>query len=136
MTPIAYFFTHEKTEARYKKKKDKITREQAIRWVAEDIAKYLVTRNRNEEMSFMVAEFFNEDYFSGYFSLSYIDRRLLKRNKTWIGYYKLNKDVDTQKEIMDCLSNMKGIKVRKEIQTFKWQQPRNYQGTYHISYKG
>lgn len=137
MTPIAYFFTTEKVNARYKKKQDKISREDATRYIAEDIAKYLVTKNRDKDMTFIIADYFDDDYFSGYYSLKYINSRLLKRRKTEMGYFKLKvRDIKTQIEIIEQLKKISGIEVREEIEMFKWEHPRNYQSTYHVSYKG
>jgi hypothetical protein len=134
MKPIAYLY--EKNEARQEKKRDTITKEQALRWIAEDIAKYLVTNNKGEKMTFIIADYFDKELLSDYFSLRHIDRRFLKRKKTQMGYCKFNIDSDDQRDILAALSDIKGIRVNEEIETFKWHEPRNYQGTFYVSYKG
>lgn len=133
MKPIAYFFTTEKEYTRYKRKQDKISEKQAIRYIAEDIAKYIVKYGKE---SIIIAEWFDEDYFSGYISLKYIRWSMLKRKKTKMGYYKLDKTIDIQERIIEELKNIKGILVTEEVEEFKWEKPRGYVKTCHIEYTG
>jgi len=78
MKPLAYFYTIEKENARYKKKQDRITEEQAVKYIAEDIAKYIVKYGKRK---IIIAEWFDTDYFTGVISLNYIHWSILKRKK-------------------------------------------------------
>lgn len=139
MKPIAYFYTKDKVNARYEKKKAKITKEMAIQWLAEDIAKYVVQYSvrykKKHEVSFLIADFVSDDL-SGYDSLYHLHRSMLKRDKTSMAYYKFNRDVEFQEAVFDKLGSFKGIVVQEEIETFTWQRIRNYQKTVHVSYEG
>lgn len=139
LKPIAYFYTKDKVNARYEKKKAKITKEMAIQWLAEDIAKYVVQYSvrykKKHEVSFLIADFVSDDL-SGYDSLYHLNWSMLKRDKTRMAYHKFNRDVDFQQAIFDKLGSFKGIVVEEEIETFTWQRIRNYQKTVHVSYEG
>lgn len=139
MKPIAYFYTSEKINARYKKKVAKITKEMAIQYIAEDIAKYIVKNSarykKKYEVSFLIADFVSDDL-SEYDSLYHLNRSMLKRDKTRMAYHKFNRDVEFQQAVFDKLGSFKGIVVQEEIETFTWQRIRNYQKTIHVSYEG
>ena len=139
MKPIAYFYTSDKVNARYKKKKAKITREMAIQHIAEDIAKYVVQYSvrykKKCEVSFLIADFVSDDL-SGYDSLHHLRRSILKRDKTQMAYHKFNRDIEFQEAVFDKLRSFKGIVVQEEIESFTWQRIENYQKTVHVSYEG
>ncbi len=133
MKPLAYFYTIEKENARYKKKQDRITEEQAVKYIAEDIAKYIVKYGKRK---IIIAEWFDTDYFTGVISLNYIHWSILKRKKVRMGYYKLNKTIENQEKIIEKLKHIKGILVTEEIEKFKWEKPRGYVRTCYVEYIG
>ncbi|MNV41585.1 hypothetical protein D3C71_1332260 [compost metagenome] len=136
MKPLAYFYTKEKIDARYYRKEKKISKQKAVKYIAEDIAKHIATRKNAYTISFIVADIMNGNDFIGYESLSYISSYLLKRKKTRIGYFKLDKSIEVQEAIIDVLKSHKGIKVVEEIEVFTCKEIINYQKTYHVSYEG
>lgn len=134
MKPLATYLYNRDNE-NYRKQKEKMTEDEAIRYIAEDIAKYIVNGHKGYEMSFIIADFFDEDQFMGYDSLRNLRLSIMKRKKTKIGYYKLNRDVRVQMAIIEKLKTFKGIVVVEEVESFTWQRISNYQKTCHISYR-
>lgn len=136
MKPIAYFFTLEKEEKRYKKRVSKITEEQGIKWIAEDIALYLAKQRKGYKMSFLIANRFDTDYFSGYDSVRYLSTYYMKRKKTRMAYYKFTRDNEFQLKVLTELSKLKGIQIKEEIETFKYQPIYDYIKTCVVEYVG
>lgn len=136
MKPVAYFFTFEKEEKRYKKKVSKVTVEQAVKWIAEDISLYLAKRRKGYSMEFLIANRFDTDYFSGYDSIRYLSTSYMKRKKTRMAYYKFTRDNEFQLKVMAELSKIKGIQIKEKIETFKYQPIYDYIKTCVVEYIG
>ena len=128
LQPVGYFFTKEKIDARYKKKRDKITEEQAVRWIAEDMARYII--KYKEEVRILICNYANEDHF---WSGCRIDDYYFKRNKTYTAYYKFNKTIAFQEKVIETLKNMKEFHIVEQVDTFKWERIENYQKTVIIT---
>jgi hypothetical protein len=131
MKPIAYFYTTKKLNARYNKKKEKTTEDQAIKWIAEDIARKMISSN-SKEFSFIIADYMSDDDFSGYYSLTdaYF---LLKRSKARMASHKFEASIDFQEKVMNKLKQYKQFKFEEEVETFSsWRKIRGYKKTYHI----
>lgn len=135
MKPINLYYSTERENAKYNKKKDKITEEQAIKWVAESMAKYLV-RNSQSKMNILVAEYFNREDFWGYESLSYIESHKMRNDKARMAYHKYKWTVERQLKIIAALEAMTGIQVTKEEVEISWRKVTDYQGVYVIEYIG
>lgn len=135
MKPIALYYSTERENARYNKRKDKITEEQAIKWVAESMAKYLV-KSRNSKMSILVADYFNREDFWGYESLRYIEPHKMRNEKARMAYHKYHWTIEQQLAVIKELEAMKGVQVTKEEVEIKWRKITNYQGVYVIKYIG
>jgi tRNA G37 N-methylase Trm5 len=134
MKPIAYFFTTKKLNARYNKKKEKVTEDQAVKWIAEDVARNMVG-SRGKEFSFVIADYMNDDDFSGYYSLTNA-YYLLKRDKARMAYHKFKQDVDFQEKVMSKLMQYNQFTFEEEFETFSsWKKIKNYKTTYHIGIK-
>lgn len=140
MKPIAYFFTREKEKARYAKKEAKITKDQAITWIAEDLARYLVRQKAKYKhggtMHLVVADFMSREDVSGCEHIGGFDFRILKRKKTSMAYYKFKKDVAFQEAVVNTIRSYKGFSVHEEPHVFTWEFVENYQTTYVIRYEG
>lgn len=134
MKPLARYL-YKRDDANYRKRQAKMTEEQAVRFIAEDIAKFIVKRHKGYELSFIIADFFDEDQFMGYDSLRNLRLSMMNRKKTKIGYYKLSRDVRVQTAIIEKLKSFKGIVVEEEFEIFHWQRITNYQKTCHIRYQ-
>lgn len=130
MKPIAYFFTTEKIDKRYEKKKAKITEEQAIKWMAEDIARYVIKYNRKQEI--LICDYANEEYFWRGCNLRY-NSPYFKRDKTRMAYHKFKMTIELQEKIIDEVKKMKELKVEERVDTYTWQRIENYKKTYIIS---
>jgi tRNA G37 N-methylase Trm5 len=134
MKPIAYFFTTKKLNARYNKKKEKVTEDQAVKWIAEDVARNMVS-SRSKEYSFIIADYMNDDDFSEYYSLTDA-YYLLKRDKARMAYHKFKQDVDFQEKVMSELKQYNQFTFEEEHETFSsWKKIRDYKKTYHIGIK-
>jgi len=135
MKPLATFL-EAKDDERRQKMKSKITEEKAVRYIAEDIARYIVKRKKGYTVSFIIAEYMDEDDFAGYESLSFLRYNFRMRKKTTMGYYKFNRGIPFQEKIIEELKAIKGIQVEEEIETFKWERVDNYKKTCNVSYIG
>lgn len=136
MKPIAYFFSTEKRNRRYNKKKSKITEDQAIKWIAEDIAKYMIRNKSDKEFSFIVADYMSENDFSGYYSIKNLDNYVLRTPKAKMAYYKFNKDIVFQEKVFQSLKQYNMFCFEEEVEMFSgWKKIKDYQKTYHISLK-
>lgn len=140
LKPLRYFYTKEKVNARYEKKKAKITRDMAIRWIAEDIAKYIVKSKARYKsggkMRLIVADSMSHDDISGCENINRFRGNVLVRSKTKMGYYKFKGDIEFQEAVIDVIRTYKGFVVEEKPQTFTWEYVPNYKTTYKVTYEG
>lgn len=140
MKPIAYFFTSEKEKARYEKKKAKITQEMAIRWIAEDIARYIVKHKARYKnggtMRLIIAESMCHDDISGCECINRFRGNVLVRKKTKMAYWKFTIDHEFQEAVVDMIRTYKGFVVEEKPQKFTWEYVLNYKTTYKVTYEG
>lgn len=131
MKPVAYLLTIS-SDKRYNKRKARITKQQAIKWIAEDIARYVIRHNR--EVEILICKYANVDDFWYGCTLASYNVPYIKRNKTKMAYYKFNRDIEFQEEIINYLKSMKGIVVNENVEEFpKWKNIDNYKKTCVIS---
>lgn len=140
LKPIGYFFTKEKVDARYKKKKAKITRDMAIRWTAEDIAKYIVKDKARYKsggsMRLIVADSMSHDDISGCENINRFRGNVLVRKKTKMASYKSKIDIEFQEAVIELLRTYKGFVIEEKPQKFTWEYCPNYKTTYKVTYEG
>lgn len=140
LKPVAFFFTKEKNQARYDKKKAKITRDMAIRLIAEDIAKYIVKDKARYKsggsMRLIIADSMSHDDISGCENINHFRERVLTRNKTKMAYYKFKKDIEFQEAVIELLRTYKGFVIEEKPQKFTWEYVPNYKTTYKVKYEG
>ncbi|MET3209713.1 UNVERIFIED_CONTAM: thymidylate kinase [Paenibacillus sp. PvR008] len=134
MTPLAYFFTKEKVNKRFERRKSKMTREQMVRWIAEDIARYLI-QNKKSDVEFLVCTYANDDHFWRDCYLTGTAPYFLKRSKTKMAFYKFEKTLEVQEKIVDMLKQNKYVNVREFVEDFKWQRVDEYKKTVEITYR-
>jgi hypothetical protein len=137
MTPIAYFFTSEKEKKRYEKKESKITEEQAIKWIAEDIVRYLI-KYKNSSIDILICDYASDDHFwedccLNSFSAPYY----LKRDKTKMAFYKFKKTIEFQEKIVSKLKSFKNIRVIEKVEEDipSWKRINNYKKTIIVNYQ-
>lgn len=141
MKPIAFFFTQEKTDARYRKKEGKITKEMAIDTVAKGVAKYMVNHSAHYKkpatMHFIICEYMSEEDFGGYHHLDQLTAwRFFSKPKARMAYRKFRKDTEMQEAIIEKLRSFKGFVVEEEYQEWSYHYIENYKKTVHVTYSG
>lgn len=129
MKPIAYFFTTEKINKRYAKKKAKITEAQAVQWMAEDIVQYMIKHKSKE--TFFICDYASKDDFGNGYTLSSA-YYLFKRAKTKMAFYKFKIDADFQEKVIEYIRSLNLVNIKEEIETFSWQHIKNYKKTVHL----
>jgi hypothetical protein len=134
MKPIAYFFTNEKMDKRYNKKLNKITEQQAVKWIAEDIVRYIIKHNKST-IDILICDYASEDDFWNDCTLKQRPY-YIKRDKTRMAYYKFKMDIAFQERIIEYIKSCKDIDVKEETQHFSsWKRIDNYKKTVVISAK-
>lgn len=134
MKPVAYFYTTEKINARYEKRKSKITEDKMVKWIAEDIIRYLI-KNKKSEIEFLVCTFAREDDFWVDCYLTGTAPYYLKRSKTKTAFYKFKKTLEIQEKIIDELKRSKYLNVTEFVKDYSWRRVDNYRKTVEITYK-
>jgi len=135
MKPIAYFFTSEKEKKRYKKKEDKITEAQAVKWIAEDIVRYLI-RNKEYDVAILICDWANENDFWEDCCLTGTVPYYLRRKKTIMAFYKFKKTIKLQEKIVDKLKEYKSVAVTEKIEDLpSWKRINSYKKTVIITYR-
>ena len=138
MKPVANYFTTEKENLRYRKREAKITKELMVRYIAEDIAEYIVKRSahnkkkKHHQLSFIIADYASQE---DYNSLVFIPGSMMRRKKTRMAYHKFKRDIETQEAIIEKIGSFKGMIVEEIIEEFTWERIENYQKTVFISYE-
>jgi hypothetical protein len=133
MKPIAYFFTTEKINARYNKKREKITEDQAIRWIAEDIVRYLIKYKFNIDI--LICDYASQDDFWTDCTLRYGYPYYIKRKKTQMAFHKFKMDIEFQEKIIEQVKTFTMIEVIEKIENYTWQRINNYKKTVIIKLK-
>lgn len=133
MKPIAYFFTTDKMDKRYHKKCSKITEQQAIKWIAEDIVRYIIKHNKST-IDILICDYANDGYFWSDCTLKYRPY-YIKRSKTRMAYYKFNMDIPFQEKIIDYVKTFNVVEVKEDVQKFTWERIDNYKKTVVIKAK-
>lgn len=132
--PIAYFLTTEKVNARYDRKRKKITEEQAIRWMAEDLARTLLRKKQRGKEIFLICDSAVEDdfwYGCTLFSLHY---SFVHRKKTKMAFHKFTWTIERQEEILNTLKKLlPELQIKELHETFSWNRITNYKKTVHLS---
>ena len=135
MKPIAYFFTSEKERKRYEKKQSKITEEQATKWIAEDIVRYLIKHKRSS-IDILICDYANDDHFWDDCDLNGVAPYYLKRDKTKMAFYKFKKTIEFQEKVVNELKSFKGVKVIEKVENISsWKQIENYKKTVIIKHQ-
>jgi len=135
MTPLAWYYSSEKEKIRYKKKNEKITEEQAVKWIAEDIIRYLV-RNKKSTIDILICTYANDDYFWDECDLNGVAPYYIKRDNTKMAYYKFVKTLEFQEKIIDALKKNKLVEVVETVEVFSpWKRIENYVKTIEVRYK-
>lgn len=132
MKPLAYFFTTEKINARYNKKKAKITKDKAIKWIAEDMVRHVLER-KNNEIDLLICDYASEDSFWSDCSF-YTKPYYITRPKSKMAFYKFKKwNVELQIKLIKELQKYKDITITETVETFSnWERIDNYQKTVSI----
>lgn len=135
MKPIAYFFTKDKINKRYEKKVAKITEGQAVKWIAEDIAKYAL-KYRRSGVAIMICDRANDDYFWSDCCLS-VAPYYIKRDNARMAFYKFDRTIEFQEKIMNKLKEFNEIAVKETIEDlgYRKQFVQNYKKTVVIKAK-
>lgn len=136
MEPLAEYLTKRDKKIN-EKKKDKISEYEATKWIAEDMVSYIVKYNSN--MHLIVADSIHREDLSGYESIDDMYRgNIIKRKKAKMAYWKFNKTIEFQENVLDEIRKIRGMKVEELEVDFGWRMNsiKNYQGTYKISIEG
>lgn len=134
MTPLALYYSKERINKRYEKKRSKITEEQAIKWIAEDIARYLI-QNKKSSIDILICEYANDDHFCSECDLTGAAPYFIKRKKTKMAFYKFNRTLEFQEKIINKLKSMKTIKVTQKVEDFSsWKRIDNYKKAITVRY--
>lgn len=111
--PIAIFLDSDFLKERKNKKKDRITEEQAFKWISEDIIRYCIKYNR--EIECMVCKWASRDDWGNGASFSnfstYIDRK-----KTEMAYYKYRMDIERQLRFVEYLKGVKSLEITEKVE--------------------
>lgn len=135
MKPIAYFFTSEKERKRYEKKQSKITEEQATKWIAEDIVRYLIKHKRSS-IDILICDYANEDHFWNDCDLTGAAPYYLKRAKTKMAFYKFKRTIEFQEKIIEKLKVDKNVIVEEVFEDYSsWKRIDNYNKTVYVYHK-
>lgn len=135
MTPLAYFFSSKKENMRYEKRNNKITEQQSIKWISEDIVRYLI-KYKKSTIKIMICTYSNDDHFWGDCDLNGTAPYYLKRKKTKMAFYKFTKTLDFQERIANELKKNKFINVVEEVETLdSWKRIENYVNTVAVKHK-
>lgn len=135
MRPLAnYLFKRQ--DRKYKKATDSITQEQAVKWIAEDLVKYIVKYNRS--MYLIIADYIDDEDLSGYTCLNFLRGSEISRGKTKRAYYKFDRDIDYQIKVLTEIKVISGVMVESVEEDFGWREQsiRNLHGLYKISIEG
>lgn len=134
MSPLAYFYSTEKMNRRYERKKAKVTEDQAIKWIVEDIIRYLI-KNKKSTIDILICEYANDDHFWGDCDLNGAAPYYIKRNKTKMAFYKFKRTLEFQEKIIDKLKLFNTVKVFEKIDAFNsWRRIENYKKTVTVAY--
>jgi hypothetical protein len=126
MKPLAYFFSSDKVNKRYEKKKEKITEQQAIKWIAEDIMRYVI--KYKTEIEILICDFASSYDFDSDCTF-YTRPYYIKRSKTRMAFYKFERDVEFQEKIISYIKELYVAQVIEKVEKFTWQRINNYQKT-------
>lgn len=125
MKPLAHYYSTEKINAIYNKRKSKITEELMIKWISQDIIRYLI-KNRKSVVEFMVCSYANEEHFWSDCYLNGVSPYYIKRAKTRMAFYKFTKSIEIQEKIIDELKASKYINVLEYVEDHKWRRVDDY----------
>lgn len=134
MKPLAYFYSKDKVDARYEKRKSKITEDNMIKWISEDIVRYLI-KNRKSVIEFMVCSYANEDHFWSDCYLTGTAPYYLKRDKTRMAFYKYSKTLEVQEKIVEELKKNKYVHVIQYVGDNTWRRVDNYVKNVEVRYR-
>jgi hypothetical protein len=137
--PIVLYYEPQRAAARHEKQVQTLTRENAIRIVAKEIAKNVA--RSNYPLFLLVCEWMDNDLESNVTALWSFNFYLnfLKSNKSKISYSKYfsnlpRLDLGWQEEIFADLKTIKGIKVEEMVEThYKRYEVKGYQKTIVVS---
>ena len=129
-TSISYFSSSESLNAKYIRKAKAINREQAITWMAEDIANYMIQSQASTQY-LILCDFASEEYVGqGY---TFHKNFFFKRQKTKMAYYKYNMDISLQNEIVDRLKQNVRLKIKEKRTDYEGHHVKGYYKTFIIS---
>lgn len=127
--------TTEKINRRYEKKKNKISEDTAIKWIAEDIVMYLI-KNRKSRIDILICTYASEDDFWRDCTLNSTVPYFLKRKKTRMAFYKFTKTIEFQEKVIDKLKMNRMVDVVEEDEEISsWQKINNYKKAVVVKYK-
>lgn len=133
MKPVISHYAVVRLYKRYEKKKAKITKEQGISWVAEDIAKYMI-RSNEKTFKFLLAEYVDSDLYPRHYCLGRLyTYPFIRRSKAKTAYFKFRTHVDFQEKVMESVRQYPQFVVEKTFEEYeKWTEAVNYRGTYTV----
>lgn len=135
MTPLAWYYSSDKEKMRYEKKKEKVTEDQAIKWIEEDIIRYLV-RNKKSVVDMLICTYASENDFWSDCCLNGVLPYYIKRPKTRMAFYKFNKTLEFQEKVVSKLKQNKLVNVIERVEEFSsWKRIENYVKTVEVRYK-
>ncbi|OME55483.1 hypothetical protein BSK59_13485 [Paenibacillus odorifer] len=134
MKPLAYYYSSEKENARYEKRKSKISEEQLVKWIHEDIVRYLL-KNKNSTIEILICTFANDDHFWSDCDLNGVAPYYLKRKKTRMAFYKFAKTLEIQEKIIEGLKQDKFVIVFEDVEVISsWKRIDNYKKTVKVKH--
>lgn len=132
MKPLATYLS-KREERKYQEFKDSITEDKAIKWIAKDIVKYLIRYN-GQKVRLIVADYINDDDFSGTHCLVFDRYSLIRSKKARRAYFKFNRNTEFQMKVVQQLKKTKGVTVEEVKEEFKpYMHIKGYVMTYKIS---
>lgn len=135
MTPLAKYYSTEKENARYEKRKNRISEEQAIKWITEDIVRYLI-KNKKSVIDLMICTYASEDDFWMDCDLNSTAPYYIKRKKTRTAFYKFSMTLEFQEKIVGLLKQNKYVNVSEYVEEFSsWKRIDDYKKTVKINLK-
>jgi hypothetical protein len=112
LTPLSWYYSTEKINKRYDKKKNKITEDQAVKWISEDIVRYLI-KNKKSNIELIIADYADSDYFNSGVSFNGIAPYYIKRDKSKMAYYKFDrKKISLTNKVLIALTKYDEITIQ------------------------
>lgn len=131
MKPLADFIDKRQSIS-YKKRFNKITYDQAVKWLAEDIVKYII--KSRSDIGILICDFASdEDFWNGCTLHDYSYHA--RRDKTRAAIRKFAMTIKMQEDIIDYIKKLNVVSVKEKVKDYGWKRVDNYKKTVWIARK-